>query len=105
MIARRWRVWTSPDRVDELQPYLRRTGVGEALATPGSRGALLLRGEERDGEIEFTLITLWDDLDAIVAFAGEDPGKAVTYPEDERFFTRCDERVEHLDVAAHDGLR
>ena len=53
-------------------------------ATPGNQGVYGLR--RVDGErCEFLLVTLWDDMDAVRAFAGEEPETAVFYPEDDRF--------------------
>jgi hypothetical protein len=49
---------------------------------------------------EFVMFTLWDSLDAVKAFAGEDPETAVFYPEDERFLVERDLRARHYDVAA-----
>jgi heme-degrading monooxygenase HmoA len=100
VIARRWRVWTARERADELEPYLRRTGVGEALRTPGNQGALLLRADGCDGHVEFTLLTFWTSWAAITAFAGDDVSKAVLYPEDHAYFTKWDEHVQHLAVAS-----
>lgn len=105
MIARRWRVWVARERADEIEPYLRRTGAGEALRTPGNQGALLLRDDDCDGHVEFTLLTFWASWDAIAAFAGDDPGKAVLYPEDHAYFTKWDEQVRHLAVSAWDGFQ
>jgi len=53
------------ERADELEPYLRRTGVGEALRTPGNQGALLLRADGCDGHVELTLLTFWASWDAL----------------------------------------
>jgi heme-degrading monooxygenase HmoA len=105
VIARRWRVWTGEERAEELEPYLGRTGVGEALRTPGNQGALLLRADGRDGHVEFTLLTFWASWDAITAFAGDDVSKAVLYPEDHAYFTRWDEQVQHLAVASWEGVQ
>jgi heme-degrading monooxygenase HmoA len=104
MIARRWRVWTDEDGADGLTEYLRGTGVGAALNTLGCLGALLLRSDVTNAEVEFTLFTFWDSIDAVQAFAGSDYLRAMTYPADRGHFTRFDEIVEHLDVAAHDRL-
>ncbi len=45
------------------------------------------------GELtEFLTVTLWESLDAVRAFAGDDYETAVFYPEDERFLVERDER-------------
>jgi heme-degrading monooxygenase HmoA len=103
MIARRWRVWTSIARAEELEPYLQRTGVGDALRTPGNLGALLLRCDD-GARSEFELTTLWTNVDAIRAFAGEDYERAVLYPEDAELFVAWDEMVRHAVVVTADGL-
>jgi heme-degrading monooxygenase HmoA len=51
-----------------------------------------------DGKSEFTLISLWDSWDAIKAFAGPDPEKAVFYPEDDKFLLERGPRVTHYEV-------
>lgn len=102
MIARRWRVWTTEERADELEPYLKRTGAGEALRTSGNQGALLLRAGGCQGQVEFTLLTFWTGWEAITAFAGDDVSKAVLYPQDRSYFTKWDEHVQHLAVASWD---
>lgn len=106
MIARRWRVWTNSGRAEQLADYLSRTGVADALATEGNRGALLLREDDADGgEVTFTLLTFWESRDAVKAFAGSPVDQAVLYPEDARYFSRHEEKVEHVDVVAVPGIR
>lgn len=80
-----------------------RTGVGDALATPGNLGALLLRRADGSRTL-FELTTLWPSMHAIRAFAGDDVERAVLYPEDEAYFVAWDQQVEHFVVAAHEGL-
>ena len=39
---------------------------------------------------EFVMFTLWESLDAVKAFAGEDYETAVYYPEDDRYLVERD---------------
>jgi heme-degrading monooxygenase HmoA len=56
------------------------------------------------GELtEFVMFTLWDSLDAVKAFAGEDYETAVFYPEDDRYLVERDETSTHFEVARHAG--
>jgi heme-degrading monooxygenase HmoA len=73
--------------------------MAEYKATPGNRGAWMLR---RDlGELtEIVTFSLWESMDAVRAFAGEDPERAVFYPEDERYLVERDLTVTHYDVVA-----
>ena len=52
------------------------TGVAGYVATPGNRGVWMLRREAGE-RTEFVMFTLWNSLDAVKAFAGEDYEVAV----------------------------
>lgn len=47
------------------------------------------------------MLTLWDSLAAVKAFAGEDHETARCYPEDDSFLVERDLKAEHYEVAAH----
>jgi hypothetical protein len=47
-------------------------------------------------------MSLWDSVDAIKAFAGDDIDAAVLYPEDERYLVG-ESKVTHYDVADEIG--
>lgn len=94
MIVRTWRGSTSLDDAEAYFEYLRRTGLQEYRRTPGNAGVLvLLRQVER--RAEFLLLSLWESMEAVGAFAGANPGKAVFYPEDERYLVEYDRHVHH----------
>jgi heme-degrading monooxygenase HmoA len=93
---------TAADRADHSVEYLDRTGVSEYRATPGNRGVLGLRRTEGD-RTEFTLVSLWDSTEAVRAFAGEDPERAVFYPEDDDFLLARDVHTRHHEVVRFHG--
>src|SRR5690242_17389238 len=98
MIARIWRGWASPARADDYQRHYE-TEVSEHLrAVPGFPGAQLLRPGE-DGEVAFTSITWFSNLDVVRGFAGDDFERAVVEPAARTALTRWDERVLHHEVA------
>jgi heme-degrading monooxygenase HmoA len=97
MIARTWRGWTSAADADRYVDYLRETGVREYRETAGNRGVLMLRRIDGD-RAEFLLVTLWDSMDAVRAFAGDDPTVAVFYPEDDAFLIDRERHADHFDV-------
>ena len=99
MIARIWLGVTRESDKDNYFDYLQKTGLKEYAAIPGNRGVWTLR-RVADGKCDFTLISLWDSWDAIHAFAGPDPEKAVYYPEDEQFLIERGPRVLHYEVLA-----
>ena len=81
MIARTWTGAVHTTDADKYADYIRETGFAEYGETPGNRGAWLLRRDDGE-ETEFVTLSLWESLDAIVAFAGDDIEAAVLYPED-----------------------
>jgi len=86
---------------DAYAEYMRGTGVAGYAATPGNRGVWMLRRDLED-KTEFVMFTLWDSLDAVKAFAGEDYETAVFYPEDDRFLVERDLHADHFDVEERD---
>ena len=94
MIARIWKGSVRTADADEYGAYIGETGLAEYARTPGNHGAWMLRREV--GELtEFVTFTLWESLEAVIAFAGEDYERAVYYPKDDRFL------VERVDVCEH----
>ena len=97
MIVRTWRGWTRTEDADRYVEYLRATGLKEYRATAGNRGAWILRRIEGD-RCEFVTVSLWESLDAVRGFAGEDIDVAVFYPEDEAFLVERELTVRHWEL-------
>ncbi len=103
MIARTWRGAVRTEDAERYAAYVRDTGLAAYAATPGNRGAWLLVRDE--GELtEVLTLSLWDSLDAVRGFAGDDAEAAVFYPQDDAFLVERDTRVRHY-VVAHGGDR
>jgi heme-degrading monooxygenase HmoA len=98
MIARMWTGTVQTADADEYADYIRETGFAEYERTPGNLGAWMLRRDSR-GETEFITFSLWESVDAIKAFAGEDIEAAVLYPEDERYLIDGSSAIRHYEVA------
>jgi heme-degrading monooxygenase HmoA len=97
MVARIWRAWTRRDDASAYTEYVRATGFGSCLATPGNRGAFVLRRDEGD-RTKFLGLSLWDSPDAVRGFAGERLDQEVICPEDERYLLDREPTVTHFDV-------
>jgi heme-degrading monooxygenase HmoA len=97
LIARIWRGVTRAEDIDEYLDYLERTGLGEYRDTPGNLGVTVLR-RLVDDRAEFVLISYWESMDAVRAFAGDDPERAVYYPEDDRYLLEKSPTVDHFEV-------
>ena len=95
MIARIWRGWTAPEDAEAYVRYMEEIAAPGSLGTPGNRGFSVLHRPDGDRE-EFLTISLWESLDVIRAFAGEDIEKAVFYPEDDRYLVERELTVSHF---------
>ena len=100
MLARIWHGVTLTEKADEYLDYLNQTGIPDYLATPGNRGAFVLR--RADGErSHFLTISLWDSLESIKRFAGDDYERARYYAEDEKFLLEFEPTVQHYEYYAN----
>jgi heme-degrading monooxygenase HmoA len=102
VIARIWRGATASADADQYLEYLEQTGLSEYRKTGGNRAVVAMR-RIVDDRAEFLLLTLWDSVDSIRAFAGQDIDRAVFYQEDERFLVERGEQVDHFDVVFSKG--
>jgi heme-degrading monooxygenase HmoA len=98
MIARVWRgvARGGPD----ADAYLRHLGANVLPALKrieGHREVRVLRRAEGQ-RVEFMVITLWDSMDSIRRFAGEDPERAVVEPEARAVLAEYDDFVRHYEV-------
>ena len=98
MIARIWWGRTKAEDSDAYLAYMEETGIAELKATPGNQGVMVLRRTEGDAA-EFGIMSFWDSLESVKAFAGEVVDVAVYYPEDERFLLEFTPTLKHYEVA------
>jgi antibiotic biosynthesis monooxygenase (ABM) superfamily enzyme len=99
VIARVWRGATRAGDAEEYAAYLEETGMRSARSLDGSRGTLVLRRLDGD-RAEFVTVLLFESLDQVRAFAGDDIERAVFFPEDERFLVERELDVKHYEVDA-----
>src|SRR5688572_29336373 len=97
MIARTWRGSTRAEDAESYLDYLHQTGLAAFQATSGNRGAIVFR-RIAAGRAEFFLISLWESLEAVRRFAGEEESRAVFFPDDDRYLVGRDLHVDHFDV-------
>ncbi|WP_440871395.1 antibiotic biosynthesis monooxygenase family protein [Vibrio diabolicus] len=97
MIAREWRATCPKEHEEGFIAYLYETGIKDTSSTPGFLGAQILNRDLGDNA-EITLLTYWEDLECIKAFAGENISVANLYPEDEKYKLNPDRHVSHYEV-------
>jgi hypothetical protein len=99
MISRIWHGWTTPANADAYETLLKSeifVGIrGRQIA--GFQGIQLLRRDLGD-EVEFVTIMIFDGLQAVRTFAGQDYEVAVVPPKARALLKRFDERSQHYDV-------
>lgn len=97
MIARVWRGATLGEDADAYAAYVEESAMKPARALPGSRGTIVLR-RLHAGYAEFETILLFDSMDDVRAFAGDDLDQAVFFPEDDRYLVERDLEVSHFEA-------
>jgi hypothetical protein len=97
MIARMWFGRTKGVDADVYTDYLHRSGVRELERTPGNRGVFVLRRVE-DGIAHFGVLSLWDSLDAVRAFAGDRPEIARYFPDDDEYLLERTPTLDHWEI-------
>ncbi len=96
-IARIWRGRTLASKADEYQGYLDASGIPRVRATPGNLGVTVLRRND-GGKTEFLVMSVWESVDAIKKFAGEDYQKAVILPRDREYLLEVEPGVLHYEI-------
>jgi heme-degrading monooxygenase HmoA len=102
VIARWWRGWTARENAPAYEALLRAEILPGIHRVEGYRGAYVVR-REVEGGVEFGTLTLWDSLEAVREFAGEDHETAVVPPEARALLEHFDERSTHYDVIEEPG--
>jgi hypothetical protein len=103
MIARTWKGRVPAAKANAYHEYLLRTGVRDYRSTPGNRGVLVAR--RIDGDVaHFVLTTLWDSVESIKLFAGEQYKKAHYYPDDDDYLLEREACVTHAEVLVLEGF-
>jgi len=96
-ILREWRAEIRRDKRDEYVAYVRSTGIAGYRSTPGNLGAVVAVRDIDGKRSEIVTLSWWSSWDAIRAFAGEDPGRARYYPEDDKYLLTRPETVHHYE--------
>jgi hypothetical protein len=103
MIARIWTGLAGSDRVEAYVAHLREKTFPALRALAGHGGAYVLRRRADPrlftSDVQVAVITLWESIDAIAGFAGDDVEAAVVPPEAQALLRSWDTRAVHWEVA------
>jgi heme-degrading monooxygenase HmoA len=104
MISRIWHGWTAPGNADAYEALLKEeifVGI-QSRHIRGFKAIQLLRRQAGE-EVEFVTIMLFDSLDAVREFAGEDYEVAVVPDKARALLSRFDSRSQHYQLRAKVG--
>lgn len=97
MIARTWGGKVPEAQAGAFHRHLLLTGVADYRAQDGCLEVRLWR-RDAEGWAHFLLSSVWRDMAAVRAYAGETPEVAVLYPGDDAFGLVPDRDVTHYHV-------
>jgi antibiotic biosynthesis monooxygenase (ABM) superfamily enzyme len=97
MIARHWRGWTNLQDAGAYEGLIKNKVLPELKKIKGYRGGYILRSDTGE-ESEFVVINLFDSLDSVRQFAGQNYALPMFEPEAKRLLTRFDSRANHYEV-------
>ena len=84
MIMRLWHGRTATGNFEAYTQFMRERAAPDYALVEGNLGCYFSRRLD-DEAAHFLLVTLWESIDAVRAFAGPDPEVAKYYPEDDDF--------------------
>jgi hypothetical protein len=97
MIGRRWLGRVPTAKADEYLKLMKDVGLADYRSTQGNCGAWCLHRPEGD-IVHVEMFTLWDGLEAIRRFAGNELTRAKYYDFDPDFLLELEPEVTHFQV-------
>jgi heme-degrading monooxygenase HmoA len=104
VIARAWHGKTPREKADEYERYLT-AAVTKFRSIPGNLGYDVMRlddGPGGAGVVEFQVISYWESLDAIKAYAGDDVRRTHSLPRDPEFLVDLEPWVRNYRLKVYD---
>jgi heme-degrading monooxygenase HmoA len=102
VIERHWSGTVQPGRADEYVRHLEGETLPRLRTLAGFVRAQVLRRDVAEG-VEFRIVTTWESLDAVRAFAGDDLTAAVVPQAVQDLMVRFDPRAAHYEIVGPRG--
>ena len=99
MIARHWRGWTEVRNADAYETLLKTRVLPDLKQLAGYRGGYILRSDGPK-EVEFVVVNLFESIEAVRLFAGDDYSTAVFEPDARLLLSRIEPIARHYEVRA-----
>lgn len=103
MIIRVWRAQATPEGAEEYRKHFERSVMTELGRIKGFRKAYLLN-RRHDQTVDIEVHTLWESLDVIRAFAGDDLDTAVVEPEAIAAVITYEKTVSHFTAKEYEAV-
>jgi heme-degrading monooxygenase HmoA len=97
LILRTWKSRSTAEKSGVYVQHATRKVFPMLRAIAGHRGAYLLR-RAVDGAFELVVLTIWESMESVRKFAGDEPEKAVVEPEARAVLTSFDNCVTHFEI-------
>lgn len=97
MIARVWKGWTNLEDADKYEKLLNEVVFPGLKKIKGYCGGYIMRKDE-NSESEFVIINLFNNLEAVKAFSGENYEVPVFEPEARKLLTKVESIAHHYEV-------
>jgi heme-degrading monooxygenase HmoA len=103
MIARVWTANATPENTAKYRAHFEHHVLAGLQRVAGYTGSSLYTRPTKDPaedveDVEIVVITRWQSMDAIRAFAGDELDRAVVADAAVPLLTRWDQRVRHYDI-------
>ena len=96
-IMRLWHGKVPIEKADEYEKFMISIAVPDYSSVPGLLKLYFQRKNEKT-IAHFLLITIWDSIEAVMNFAGDNPEIAKYYPEDDNFLLEKEKYVSMYEV-------
>jgi heme-degrading monooxygenase HmoA len=97
VVTRIWHGAVPAAKADDYLDLMRSVGLPDYRSTPGNLGAWVLRRREAD-LAHFLMVTQWESIEAVKAFAGDDVERAKYYDFDADFLVELEPIVHHWET-------
>ena len=96
-IMRLWHGRVKRDRADEYEKLMVEKAVPDYSSVEGLLKLYFQRKDEKN-ITHFLLVTIWDSMESVKKFAGDNPEIAKYYPEDDEFLLEKEKNTELYEI-------
>jgi len=103
-IMRLWHGEVAIENADEYEEFMIKKAAPDYSSVEGLLNLSFQRKNEKT-KAHFLLVTIWDSLESIKKFAGEEPELAKYYPEDDDFLLEKEKYSSMYEVFYQNNIR